>query len=76
MIRLSKGQPWPFPILVDRLLMPLAGLQAVQVPANGLRDGYLGDDVFVDCAEEGLQINLLPCELMPASCSIARIRLC
>ena len=35
--------------------------QAFQVPPDGFRDGYLGDDIPPDSAKESLQINLLPC---------------
>lgn len=50
---------------------PLADLkmvsgQIIQVPADGLRDGNLGDDEFIDCAQEGLQIDILPCMTLRA----------
>lgn len=40
--------------------------QIIQVPADGLRDGNLGDDEFIDCAQEGLQIDILPCMTLRA----------
>lgn len=36
-------------------------MQIVQVPADGLRDGDLGDDEFIGCAQESLSIDILPC---------------
>lgn len=40
--------------------------QTFQVPADGLRDGYLGDDDPVVRAKEGLQVDILPCRLIVA----------
>lgn len=37
--------------LADLKIVPC---QIIQVPADGLRDGNLGDDELVDCAQEGL----------------------
>jgi hypothetical protein len=34
---------------------------AIQVPANGLRDGFMGDVELDNNAEEGFQINILSC---------------
>ena len=62
MMRLSDRASKISKTFVDLLLTPLADFQAVQVPADGLRDGYMGNDIAVDCAEEGLQVDLLSCE--------------
>lgn len=40
-------------------------LQALQIPPDGLRDGYLGNDVANHRAKEGVQIHVLSCESGP-----------
>ena len=35
-------------------------IQTIQIPADGLRDGNMGDDEPLDSAQESLQINILP----------------
>lgn len=46
----------------ERSLTRVGVLQALQVPPDGLRDGYLGDDVANHRAKEGLQIHVLSCQ--------------
>ena len=35
-------------------------LKTVQISANGLRDGSVGDDASSDRAKESIQVNILP----------------
>lgn len=47
-------------------------LQIIQIPTNGFRDGNMGDDESSDSAEEGLQINILPCKWLTHSLIVRR----
>ena len=41
--------------------------QIVQVSADGLRDGDMGNDESSYCAEEGLSVDILSCNAPPPS---------
>ncbi len=38
----------------------MVDLQALQIPADGLRDGSLGDDPSSHRTQEGFQVDILP----------------